>query len=138
METNTIIRTEDSINMGGSFLNETQVRLAAGSLVSSDPDIKSELHGDITAVMCILHSHIIQFRIAGSVNPALQLQPIYCRQVLSLSRCLHYCCTYPLCNTAVFDERMDSTEVTFFLRFYSQLWCYYEPTIIPGRQLLPV
>ena len=26
METNTIIRTEDSINMGGSFLNETQVR----------------------------------------------------------------------------------------------------------------
>ena len=26
VETNTIIRTEDSINMGGSFLNETQVR----------------------------------------------------------------------------------------------------------------
>ena len=116
METNTIIRTEDSINMGGSFLNETQVRLM-GSLVSSDPDIKSELHGDITAVMCILHSHISQFRIAGSVNPALQLQPIYCRQVLSLSRCLHYCCTYPLCNTAVFDERMDSTEVNFIVRF---------------------
>ena len=49
VETNTIIRTEDSINMGGVFLNETQV--------------------------------------------------------LSLSRCLHYCCSYPLCNTAVFDER---------------------------------
>ena len=46
METNTIIRTEDSINMGGSFLNETQVRLA-GSPVSSDPDIKSELREDI-------------------------------------------------------------------------------------------
>ena len=54
VESNTIIRTEDSINMGGSFLNETQV--------------------------------------------------------LSLSRCLHYCCQYPLCNTAVFDERMDTTE----------------------------
>ena len=54
VETNTIIRTEDSINMGGAFLNETQV--------------------------------------------------------LSLSRCLHYCCSYPLCNTAVFDERMDSSE----------------------------
>ena len=75
METNTIIRTEDSINMGGSFLNETQVRLA-GSPVSSDPDIKSELHGDITTLMCILHSYISQFRIAGSVNPALPLQPI--------------------------------------------------------------
>ena len=33
--------------------------------------------------------------------------------MLSLSRCLHYCCTYPLCNTAVFDERMDSAEVSF-------------------------
>ena len=46
METNTIIRTEDSINMGGSFLNETQVRLIMmlGSLVSSDTaDIKAEL-----------------------------------------------------------------------------------------------
>lgn len=58
METNTIIRTEDSINMGGSFLNETQVR-DAGLLVSNDPDIKSELHGDITAVMCILQSYIL-------------------------------------------------------------------------------
>ena len=46
METNTIIRTEDSINMGGSFLNETQVRLIMmlGSLVSGDAaDIKAEL-----------------------------------------------------------------------------------------------
>ena len=45
METNTIIRTEDSINMGGSFLNETQVRLImAGSLGSGDAaDIKAEL-----------------------------------------------------------------------------------------------
>ena len=124
--------------MGGSFLNETQVRLAAGSLVSSDPDIKSELHGDITAVMCILHSHISQFRIAGSVNPALQLQPIYCRQVLSLSRCLHYCCTYPLCNTAVFDERMDSTEVTLFLHFRFLVSALVLLNILPGRQLLPV
>ena len=36
--------------------------------------------------------------------------------MLSLSRCLHYCCTYPLCNTAVFDERMDSTEVTWIIK----------------------
>ena len=45
METNTIIRTEDSINMGGSFLNETQVRLImVGSLGSGDAaDIKAEL-----------------------------------------------------------------------------------------------
>ena len=49
VETNTIIRTEDSMAGGGVFLNET------------------------TAV--------------------------------SLARCLHYCCSYPLCNTAVYDDR---------------------------------
>eukprot|EP00090_Calanus_glacialis_P038033 TRINITY_DN6626_c0_g1_i1.p1 TRINITY_DN6626_c0_g1~~TRINITY_DN6626_c0_g1_i1.p1 ORF type:complete len:487 (-),score=81.62 TRINITY_DN6626_c0_g1_i1:105-1565(-) len=54
VESNTIIRTEDSQNMGASFLNETQV--------------------------------------------------------MSLSRCLHYCCSYPLCNVAVFDNRMESSE----------------------------
>jgi len=54
VEPNTIIRTEDSQNMGASFLNETQV--------------------------------------------------------MSLSRCLHYCCSYPLCNVAVFDNRMESNE----------------------------
>ena len=54
LEANTIIRTEDSLAMGATFLNETQV--------------------------------------------------------LSLTRCLHRCCSYPLCNTAVFDERMDSSE----------------------------
>lgn len=54
VESSTIIRTEDSMAMGGSFLNETQV--------------------------------------------------------LSLARCLHYCCSYPLCNTAVFDERLDTSE----------------------------
>ena len=42
METNTIIRTGDSINMGGSFLNETQVRIIMlGSLGSGDADIKA-------------------------------------------------------------------------------------------------
>ena len=52
METNTIIRTEDSINMGGSFLNETQVRLImSGSLGSGDADIKAELP---PYIMCIL------------------------------------------------------------------------------------
>ena len=54
LEANTIIRTEDSLAMGATFLNETQVS--------------------------------------------------------SLTRCLHRCCSYPLCNTAVFDERMDSSE----------------------------
>ena len=54
LEANTIIRTEDSLAMGATFLNETQVS--------------------------------------------------------SLTRCLHRCCSYPLCNTAVFDERMESSE----------------------------
>jgi len=54
VESNTIIRTEDSQNMGATFLNETQL--------------------------------------------------------VSLSRCLHYCCSYPLCNVAVFDNRMESSE----------------------------
>ena len=30
--------------------------------------------------------------------------------MVSLARCLHACCSYPLCNTAVFDERMNSAE----------------------------
>merc|ERR1719334_2104154 len=28
----------------------------------------------------------------------------------SMSRCLHYCCSYPQCNVAVFDNRMDTSE----------------------------
>ena len=54
VETNTIIRTEDSIAGGGVFLNETSAA--------------------------------------------------------SLARCLHYCCSYPLCNTAVYDARSDSPD----------------------------
>lgn len=54
VETNTIIRTEDSMAGGGVFLNETSAR--------------------------------------------------------SLARCLHYCCSYPLCNTAVYDERSDDAD----------------------------
>jgi len=54
VESNTIIRTEDSQSMGAVFLNETQV--------------------------------------------------------ITMNRCLHYCCSYPLCNVAVFDNRMDSSE----------------------------
>ena len=114
METNTIIRTEDSINMGGSFLNETQVRLMMlGSLVSSDTaDIKAELPLYNVHLTILTHLLVPHSREYYCINPVLSLQPIYCPQVLSLSRCLHYCCTYPLCNTAVFDERMDSTEVS--------------------------
>ena len=98
--------------MGGSFLNETQVRIImVGSLGSGDADIKAELP-QYNVHLTIL-THLLEFRIARSITLVLSLQPIYCPQVLSLSRCLHYCCTYPLCNTAVFDERMDSAEVSF-------------------------
>ena len=76
METNTIIRTEDSINMGGSFLNETQVRIILGSLGSGDADIKAELP-PYNVHLTIL-THLLEFRIARSITLVLSLQPIYC------------------------------------------------------------
>ena len=68
MEPNTIIRTEDSINMGGSFLNETQVRLRGHQCQAI-----LTLSLSYTRTLDCSIVHISQFRIVGSISPGITI-----------------------------------------------------------------